>query len=390
MRVLLTGAEGAIGRALLEHLRGSPDVESLLVVGGEPAAPATRTMRGARGDGHTRVRVEPADLRRSRPLRDLLFGTARAMGIDTVVHGPACLGPALRRGRRRGFGGDAASPALAATRELVLACEEHPTIRHLVYLSAADVYALRFTEPNVIDEDQPLELDPAVLGRVRDAAVADLTVCARLGGRAELSSRVLRLAEVLAPDTGSQLWDYLQTRVCLRPLGFDPMINVLSIEDCVRAVALALRSRQPRIYNIPGADTLPLSRVVARWGRIGVPVPGPLLAPLYRLRTRVIGLEFRYDLNMRRFHFGGVLDGSRAWVELGYQPEHRIVWPVPGRGAGGGAARGGQEDGASVRAANVALSGHARGSDHERRHPPAGDAGGGGSAPGAGRLPPPT
>ena len=57
-------------------------------------------------------------------------------------------------------------------------------------------------------------------------------------------------------------------------------------------------------------------------------MPGPLLSPLYQLRTWTIGLEFRYDLNIRRFHFGGVLDGSRAARELGYRPE-RSVWGGP-------------------------------------------------------------
>jgi hypothetical protein len=94
------------------------------------------------------------------------------------------------------------------------------------------------------------------------------------------------------------------------------------------AVRLALRSRDGGVFNIPGADTLPLSRIAARWGRVDLPVPGPLLAPLYRLRTRVVGLDFRYDLNTRRFHFGGMLDGRRARDRLGYQPGRPIDWPV--------------------------------------------------------------
>jgi UDP-glucose 4-epimerase len=138
---------------------------------------------------------------------------------------------------------------------------------------------------------------------------------------------VLRCAEIPAPQSGSQLWDYLQTRVCLRPLGFDPMINLLSLEDAARAVRLALAGHAQGIFNIPGADTLPLSRIIALAGRRDVPVPGPLIAPLYELRTRVVGLQFRYDLNARRFHFGGVVDGSRAQSVLDYRPSHPLVWP---------------------------------------------------------------
>jgi len=135
---------------------------------------------------------------------------------------------------------------------------------------------------------------------------------------------VLRCAEILAADVGSQLWDYLRTRVCLRPAGFDPMLNLLSIDDAVAALMLAIASAGQGTYNIAGADTLPLSRLIARFGRIDIPLPGPLLAPLYRLRTRAIGLDFRYDLNARRFHLGGILDDQRARLELGYRPRHPL------------------------------------------------------------------
>jgi UDP-glucose 4-epimerase len=148
--------------------------------------------------------------------------------------------------------------------------------------------------------------------------------CARIGTDG-LAIAVLRCAEILAAGTGSQLWDYLGSRICLRPLGFDPMINVLSVDDALDAILCALASDARGVFNIPGFDTLPLSSLIALAGRHDVPVPGPLLAPLYRLRTRTVGFEFRYDLNARRFHTGGILDGSRALTALGYRPRH----PVP-------------------------------------------------------------
>jgi UDP-glucose 4-epimerase len=147
-------------------------------------------------------------------------------------------------------------------------------------------------------------------------------------GLAPLSIQVLRCSEILAPGVGSQLYDYLSSAVCLRPLGFDPMLNLLTIEDAARAMMLALDSDAQGIFNVPGADTLPLSRVIAHWGRHELAVPGPLLAPLYRLRASTLGLEFRYDMNHRRFHFSSVLDGRRARETLGYVPKHPIEWPA--------------------------------------------------------------
>jgi UDP-glucose 4-epimerase len=319
VRVLVTGATSRLGSALVDELLASSKVEHVLAVGSEPV-PAQLPPESPR------LSYREIDLGRSRSIHDLLFGTARQLAIDAVVH----LAPHQRaRGSRRRL----RAIHVEATRELLLLCERHPTIRRFVHRGTGDVYAVRLTEPNLLDEDQPLELDGAGPTWLRDRVEADLTACARIG-TSSVRIAVLRCAEVLAPGTGSQLWDYLQSRVCLRPLGFDPMINVLSVADAVRAVVLALESEGQGVFNIPGADTLPLSRIARRFGRAGVPIPGPLLAPLYRLRAGTIGLEFRYDVNMRRFHFGGVLDGSRARAQLGYEPRHRLTWPGQGSAQG--------------------------------------------------------
>ena len=266
MKVLVTNASSAQGRALVTAL--GPDT----------------------------VSAELTTLERPRALHDLLYG--RALGVETVLHD---------------------SPDPEHARHLVLACEHHPTIRRFVYRSSSEVYLRTAREPNLLDEDAPLDFE---------RAAADLTICARIG-TSPLSIAVLRCAELLVP--GSELCDYLGSRVCLRPAGFDPMINVLSIEDHVEAHLRAARSPARGVFNIPGADTLPLSRMIARAGRRDIPVPGPLLAPLYQLRTRLVGFEFRYDRNMRRFHFGGILDGSRARTILGYTPHHPLDFTAAAR-----------------------------------------------------------
>jgi hypothetical protein len=127
---------------------------------------------------------------------------------------------------------------------------------------------------------------------------------------------------------GSQLYDYLCAPVCFRPLGFDPIINVISVPDMVAATIAAVRSDAEGIFNIPGFDTLPLSLLIRRWGHRGIGAPGLLLGPLYRLRSAVEGSEFRYDLNHWRFHFNGVLSGRRAERQLGYRPRCGIEWPA--------------------------------------------------------------
>jgi nucleoside-diphosphate-sugar epimerase len=291
MKVLVTGATAPLGRALVAALLEADDVQLVLAIGREadPGLPAD-----------PRLLYRPLDLTRPRVLHDLLWGLARERGIDAAVCGMQHRGSGER-------GSVIHAQNVSAARELLLACEDHPT--------------------NLIDEESPLDFDPDAPQWLHDRVEADVTMCSHFAG--PLSIAVLRCAEVLAPDTGSQLWDYLQSRVCLRPLGFDPMLNVLSMEDAVAAHVAALRSTEIGVFNIPGHDTLPLSAAIARSRRVDLPVPGPVMAPLYGLRRRLAGAQFRYDLNLHRFHFGGVLDGSRARALLGYVPRTPVRWPMP-------------------------------------------------------------
>lgn len=312
MNVLVTGATTPLGRAIVERLLALSEVGHVLAVGAEHWGP------GLPSDG-ARFSYEQVDLTRPRSVHDLLYGPARDRGIDTVLHGVLHRAVRDRGARIHAINVD-------ATRLLVQSCARHPGIRRFVLRSGGEVYAIRSDEPNLLDEDRPLVFDTGAPQWLRDRVEADLTTCAQAGS-SDMTVAVLRCAEILARGTGSQLWDYLGSRVCLRPLGFDPMINVLSIDDAVDAVVAALGCDARGPFNIPGYDTLPLSRLIALAGRWDVPVPGPLLAPLYHLRTRTVGFEFRYDLNLRRFHVGSLLDGSRARRVLGYQPRHPIAFP---------------------------------------------------------------
>jgi UDP-glucose 4-epimerase len=328
VRVLVTGATTSIGAVLVRRLLADPSVEHVLACGREDAPPPGLLPVSPR------LSYREVDLTRPRAAHDLLWGAARGFGSQALIH-MALHRSAQERGER------VHALNVEATRELLSMAERHPTISRFILRSSGEVYAIRATVPTLIDEDQPLEFDPAAPQFVRDRVEADLTVCARMG-MSDLQVIVLRCAEVLAAGTGSQLWDYMRSRVCFRPLGFDPMINLLSLEDAACAIQRALVGQHHGVHNVPGADTLPLSRIIARWGRLDVPVPGPLLTPLYRMRTRALGLEFRYDLNVRRFHFGGVLDGTRTRIALGYEPCHPIDWPRPLASGPAAAGRGAQ------------------------------------------------
>lgn len=310
-RYLITGATTPPAKALVRTLLSREDTELVLVVGGEATRNAVSDSR------LVQLRI---DLRRERSIRELVFGRVRddciRVVIDMATH---------RSSRVQGRGAHAIN--VDETRRLLRFVERVPSAQRFVYRSFGSVYRIAHDLPSIIDEDHPLRLGPRTPQYILDRVEADLAVCARMG-MSRLQIAVLRTAECLAPEAGSQLWDYLHSRVCIRPVGFDPMFNVISQEDLADALARAAITEAQGIFNIPGRDTLPLSRMIDRFGRIEIAAPTSMLHPLYALRRAMRGGDFRFDLMRERLRFGFVLDGARARAQLGYAPRHPVRWPL--------------------------------------------------------------
>jgi UDP-glucose 4-epimerase len=311
-RVLVTGASTPVGRALFDALASDSRVDRVLAV----LPPGVRPFEEAHESD--RLGWVTADLTRERDVRSLLFGAAARERTNVIVH------LASHRAARD------AGPRIRAlnvrsTRLLIELAERHPTVRRFVLRSFSDVYRIRASEPTIIPEGHSLEFSSRAPQWIRDRVEADLSTCARMG-MSELEIAVIRTAECLAPESGSQLWDYLASKVCFSPMGFDPMLNLMSIGDQVDVLRRAIFASNQGVFNAPGKDSLPLSLVIRKAGCTRVPAPGPLLFPLYGLRARTTRRDFRYDQNYGRFHFGGIMDGARAARSLGYVPKQSVQW----------------------------------------------------------------
>ncbi len=314
--VLVTGATTPIGERLIRSLIADARVRHVLAVDDRPP---DRALPFSHPKRLTYLQV---DLRRSRRVHELLFGPARDRGTEVVVHLSEHRS-ALDEGR------GVHAQNVEATRSILDLSNRHPTIRRVILKSHAAVYRVSLDLPILVTEEHPLAMGGGVPQYVRDRVEADLTACAQMG-LIDCEIVVLRCAEALAPGTGSQLFDFMNAPVALRPAGFDPMVNVATIADIVRAVELTTHGSGEGVFNIPGFDTLPLSVAIRKWGTFGLPMPGEVIGPLYGLRHLLTGSQFSYGLNRNRMHLGLVLDGTRAKELLGYRPDHPVNWPVGG------------------------------------------------------------
>jgi len=311
--LLVTGATTPMGERLVRSFIADARVGHVLAIGHEPPERALPFSHSSR------LQYLQVDLRSSRRVRELLFGPAKALGVEVVVH--------LSQHRSaHDHGSSVYRLNVESTRSILDLADRHPTIRRIVLRSFADVYKITLELPTLVTEDHPLNLGSSAPQFIRDRVEADLTACARMG-LSDAEIVVLRTAEALAPGTGSQLYHFLDSPFCLRPAGFDPMVNVSTIADLVDAVEKATHGSGEGVFNVPGHDTLPLSECVRKWGTPCVPMPGTMIRPAYRAWHMASGSGFRYGLNRKRMHYGLVLDGTRAKTVLGYVPNNPVDWP---------------------------------------------------------------
>jgi nucleoside-diphosphate-sugar epimerase len=317
--VMVTHADEPIGRRIVKTLFHDPEVAHLLAVG---SGAAPRAFDRFLADPRSCFSYVRATLSRHRPVSDL-FRSERVQEaqVDTVVHVPAHQ-PQEGHASQLPAG---VPPRTAEARLVLQHCLETAGIRALVALGSAFVYRLWPGNANRVRETSELDLEPNISPALRSWVDCDMIFHAEVGHE-RLRVSLLRLPTVVASGGYVYLNPLLAGRASarLRPLGFDPVCALVADKDVAQAVAAAIHAERAGVYNIAGAEAVPLS-VLGLWtGRPCLPVPGPLLRVAAGV-LRAAGGEARLQsLTGTHLHYGFTLDTTRAERELGFRPAYRI------------------------------------------------------------------
>ena len=326
--VLVTHADEPIGRRVVKTLFHDADVDAILALGD---GPPPRSFDHFLAGGEPRVSYSRIDLAKHRPVNDLFHSSSfREAEIDTVVYVP-----------RHGAAASESTPLVAGLAErtaesrLILQhCLEVPAIRNLVAIGSAFVYRLPPGNANRLTEDSELNLDPEVPPEIRSWIDCDMIFHGEVHSD-RLRIVLLRVPTVVAAGGYVYMNPTLEgrPRSRMRAMGFDPICALVSDKDVARAVQAAVRTPAEGIYNIAGAEVVPLS-VLSRWtGRASIPVPGALLN-LLSTASRLLGVEPRDTTpDGPHLRFGFTLDTERAAAELGFRTRYRIGLARAGDGA---------------------------------------------------------
>jgi UDP-glucose 4-epimerase len=191
----------------------------------------------------------------------------------------------------------------------------------LIVLSSANVYGPRPDNAQFLDEDAPL-LGAATFSTIRDLVELDMLTQSFFWKRPETQTVIFRPAHIVGAVNNAPS-NYLRQRVVPTLLGFDPMVQLLHVDDLVGAILLALRTPARGVFNLAGPPPSTVSHAIELAGRTRLPVPHFVfrraLERLWRFGATTFPVP---ELDFIRYVC--MVDDRRARRELGYRPMHDL------------------------------------------------------------------
>ncbi|MCS6914568.1 MAG: NAD-dependent epimerase/dehydratase family protein [Myxococcales bacterium] len=195
-------------------------------------------------------------------------------------------------------------------------------LRRVVMWSQTLVYGAAPHNPNFLTEEHPLR-DSARASFLADKVEAERQALRFCREHPDTAVVILRTAPMLGPTIQNYLTRLFSHAVCPRLLGFDPLVQLLHEQDAIDAFLLALCNEVRGTFNIVAEGVLPYSTVLARMGRVPLPLPRMLAYPLVRtLWGTQLGPVPPELLDFLRYLC--VADGTRARQQLGFSPRFDI------------------------------------------------------------------
>jgi len=293
--VVVTGISGNLGRTLAKLLHKSERIIGI----------DRRPFVGKPKD----VEMHQLDLRKKKA-EDVF----RKNEISAVIHMGIMHDPRMSEEEHHSFN-------VVGTTRLLEYCAKHG-VKKVVVLSSANVYGPSPDNSNFLTEDAPLMAASRFSG-VRDLIEVDMLAHGFFWRHPDINTVILRPVHIVGPSIKNAPSNYLRLRYPWMLAGFDPIVQLIHVEDAARALVQALKPTLKGVYNVVGPGEVPLSSALRELGRTPIPVPHPLARPM-------LGMLFKYRLanfpppELDHIQFLCNVDGSRWRNEVGWKPRYSM------------------------------------------------------------------
>jgi UDP-glucose 4-epimerase len=293
--VAITGISGNLGRALAKMLHGHERIVGI----------DRRPFRGKPKD----LEMHEVDIRRNKAEGPFRKGRIKALIHMGIMHDP------------RMSAEDHHSFNVLGTTRVLDYCVRYG-VRKVVVLSSSNVYGPSPENSNFLTEDTPLMASQR-FSEMRDLIAVDMHAQSFFYRHPEIETVVLRPVHVVGPSIKNAPSNYLRLKRPWALMGFDPMVQLIHVEDACLAMAEALKPGVRGVYNVAGPGEVPLSAIFRELGHSPIQVPHILARPLLR-RLFDFHLASFPPPELDYLQWGCTVDGSRFVKDTGFAPKHGL------------------------------------------------------------------
>jgi UDP-glucose 4-epimerase len=294
-RILITGAAGAVGQALLVTLAG----QGHEVIATDIRPPAD-LPKGVRFEGMDVTGPDPAHV-------------IKAVQPHVVVHLASIVTPPKNSTRELEYAVDVTGS------QNVLAASVANGVRRLVVTSSGAAYGYHADNPVPLRESDPVRGNQAFAYAWHKRLVEEMLAEARLSHPA-LEQVVLRVGTVLGAGLENQITALFHRPKMLAIRGADSPFVFIWTEDLARILLRAATDGPAGIFNVAGDGALSIEDIAARLNKPVLRLPAGLLKAALAL-AKPLGIS-RYGPEQVRFlQYRPVLDNTALKRDFGLIPE---------------------------------------------------------------------
>ncbi len=292
--MVITGIAGNLGRAVARRLHRRYEIIGV----------DRRSVHYLPKD----IDVENVDIRRRRA-EDVF----RREHIDAIVHLNIMHDPRTRQEEHHAFN-------IVGTQKLFQLASEH-RVPKIVVLSSANVYGPDPTNNQFLKEDAPL-MGGQNFDAIRDLIALDMFCNTFFWRHPEIETVILRPVHIVGRVNNAPS-RYLRLEHPITVMGFDPMIQLIHVEDVVAAIERALTPGVRGVFNIAGPSPVPLSLLFEKMGKVPRPLPEPMARMMLKAGWSLKMSDWPVP-ELDHIKFVCMVDDSLAREKLGFEHAYTL------------------------------------------------------------------
>ncbi|CAM2006075.1 SDR family oxidoreductase [Acanthopleuribacter pedis] len=293
--VLVTGAAGALARAVIRRLLPDHDIVAV-------------DFR-KRADIEGLTNTYKVDFNK-RGFEDLF----RRHQIDGVIH-------VGRIGTHESNLTGRYNSNVLGTQRLLNLCVKYE-VRQVVVLSTFFVYGAHAQNPTLLDEEAPLKASGLTHDLIDTVELENLCNV-YLWKHPELHITVLRPCHIAGPGVRNSMSRLLSSHLAPTLLGFSPMMQFIHVEDMAEALFLAWNKVKPGIFNVAPKDWVGYQDALLACGCTRVPlvsIPGLIPHQI----AKILNLKSFPSHLVNYFKYPVIIDGSAFAEQFGFKPRFKL------------------------------------------------------------------